>query len=61
MRYIDIRAGLPTQRLVSLDALRGFNFIWILGGDGAVIALADMMRAQGGGARRRSASSCAIR
>ena len=49
MRYIDIRAGLPTQRLVSLDALRGFNFIWILGGDGAVIALADMMRGQGGG------------
>jgi predicted acyltransferase len=48
MRYIDIRVKLPTQRLVSLDALRGFNFIWILGGDGAVIALADMMRAHGG-------------
>ena len=48
MRYIDIKAKLPTQRLVSLDALRGFNFIWILGGDGAVIALADMMRAHGG-------------
>jgi hypothetical protein len=37
MRYIDIKAKLPTQRLVSLDALRGFNFIWILGGDGAVV------------------------
>jgi len=37
MRYIDIRTKLPAQRLVSLDALRGFNFIWILGGDGAVI------------------------
>jgi len=48
MRYIDIQARLPAQRLVSLDALRGFNFIWILGGDGAVIALADMMRAHGG-------------
>jgi predicted acyltransferase len=48
MRYIEIRTKLPTQRLVSLDALRGFNFIWILGGDGAVIALADMMRAHGG-------------
>jgi predicted acyltransferase len=48
MRYVDIQAKLPTQRLVSLDALRGFNFIWILGGDGAVIALADMMRAHGG-------------
>jgi len=48
MRYIDVQARLPAQRLVSLDALRGFNFIWILGGDGAVIALADMMRAHGG-------------
>jgi len=48
MRYVDIQAKLPTQRLVSLDALRGFNFIWILGADGAVIAFADMMRARGG-------------
>ena len=48
MRYVDIQAKLPTQRLVSLDALRGFYFIWILGADGAVIALADMMRARGG-------------
>jgi predicted acyltransferase len=49
MRYIDIRTTLPTtQRLVSLDALRGFNFVWILGGDGAVVALGDMMRAHGG-------------
>jgi len=49
MRYIDIRTALPaTQRLVSLEALRGFNFVWILGGDGAVIALADIVRAHGG-------------
>jgi predicted acyltransferase len=48
MRYIDIRAKLPEQRLVSLDALRGFNFIWILGGDGVAVALAEMMRARGG-------------
>lgn len=48
MRYVDIQAKLPTQRLVSLDALRGFNFIWIRGADGAVIALANMMRAHGG-------------
>ena len=48
MRHIDIQAKLSPQRLVSLDALRGFNFIWILGADGAVIALADVMRAQGG-------------
>lgn len=48
MRYVDVQAKLPAQRLVSLDALRGFNFIWILGGDGAVIALADILRAHGG-------------
>jgi len=48
MRYAEVEAKLPMQRLVSLDALRGFNFIWILGGDGAVIALADMLRAHGG-------------
>lgn len=48
MRYIDLEAKLPTKRLVSLDALRGFNFIWILGGDGAVVALANMMRAHDG-------------
>jgi len=48
MRFIDIETKLPTKRLVSLDALRGFNFIWILGGDGAVIALANIMRAHDG-------------
>ncbi len=48
MRDIDIQTKLSPQRLVSLDALRGFNFIWILGADGAVVALADIMRAHGG-------------
>src|SRR6185437_2581672 len=48
MRHIDIQTSLSPQRLVSLDALRGFNFIWILGADGAVVALADIMRAHGG-------------
>ena len=30
----------PTPRLVSLDALRGFDMFWILGGDALVYALA---------------------
>jgi hypothetical protein len=37
----DILAA-QTQRVVSVDALRGFNFIWILGGDGAIRAVAVM-------------------
>jgi predicted acyltransferase len=43
MRYVEALAQ-QTQRVVSLDALRGFNFIWILGGDGAIWAFADMTR-----------------
>ena len=31
------------DRIVSLDALRGFNFVWILGGEGVVLALADIL------------------
>jgi predicted acyltransferase len=46
MRYAEALTQ-QTQRLVSLDALRGFNFIWILGGDGAIWALADMTRDKG--------------
>ena len=40
MRYVDVPHHLQTRRIVSLDALRGFNFIWILGGEGAVLAIA---------------------
>jgi predicted acyltransferase len=42
MRHVDIPLAVQTHRVVSLDALRGFNFIWILGGDGAILALAEM-------------------
>lgn len=31
------------DRVVSVDALRGFNFIWILGGDGLIWALSEIM------------------
>jgi len=39
MRYAEIPAALQSKRVISLDALRGFNFIWILGGDGVMWAL----------------------
>lgn len=42
MRYVEVPLDLQTRRVVSLDALRGFNFIWILGGEGVVLALAQM-------------------
>ncbi len=32
-----------SPRLVSLDALRGFDMFWILGGDAAIVALGDML------------------
>ena len=34
-------------RVASLDALRGFNFVWILGGEGAVWALDQMCSDKG--------------
>jgi len=46
MRYVEVLAQ-QTRRVVSVDALRGFNFIWILGGDGAIWALADMLDDKG--------------
>ena len=47
MRYAEATHVLKSERLVSLDALRGFNFVWILGGDSAVLALAEIMRNAG--------------
>jgi predicted acyltransferase len=47
MRYAEVPLDLQTRRAVSLDALRGFNFVWILGGEGAVLALATMAKGKG--------------
>ena len=47
MRNVDLPSALQTKRVVSLDALRGFNFIWILGGDGAMWALDRMTTGKG--------------
>ena len=45
MRYVEI--PLATERIVSVDALRGFDMLWILGADGAILALDGMMRQKG--------------
>lgn len=47
MRYVELPPDVQTRRVVSLDALRGFNFIWILGGEGVVLALAQMCQGKG--------------
>lgn len=47
MRYAEVPLDLQTRRVVSLDAVRGFNFIWILGGEGAVLAVAEICRNRG--------------
>jgi predicted acyltransferase len=46
MRYVEVLAH-QSRRVVSVDALRGFNFIWILGGEGAMWAFADMTHDKG--------------
>jgi predicted acyltransferase len=50
MRYLElpvVSVGGQKARIVSVDALRGFNMFWIIGGDGAVWALAQMLRGKG--------------
>lgn len=39
----------PAQRLMSLDALRGFDMFWIIGAEGLVAALAKMAHPHGAG------------
>lgn len=47
MRYVEVQPALQTRRVESVDALRGFNFVWILCGDGAMLAIGDMSRSKG--------------
>jgi predicted acyltransferase len=54
MRYAEVPVALQARvtpgagaRIVSLDALRGFNFFWILGGDGVMWALQAMLHDKG--------------
>jgi predicted acyltransferase len=47
MRYADVPLALQTRRIVSVDALRGFSIFWIIGGDGAVLAVDRMLKDKG--------------
>jgi predicted acyltransferase len=47
VRYVEISQALKADRIVSVDALRGFDMVWIIGGDGVVWALDDMLRDKG--------------
>ncbi len=46
MRHLEARV-IATQRVVSVDALRGFNMFWILGADAVVWSLHGMLQHQG--------------
>ncbi len=45
--FIDVAPVPATRRIASVDALRGFSIFWILGGDGAIWALDDMLADKG--------------
>ena len=45
--FIEAVPVAPAQRVASVDALRGFNIFWLIGGDGAIWALADMSAGKG--------------
>jgi predicted acyltransferase len=47
MRYVEVQPALQTTRVESVDALRGFNFVWILCGDGAMLAVGEMSSDKG--------------
>ncbi|MFZ3227943.1 MAG: hypothetical protein WA230_20810 [Xanthobacteraceae bacterium] len=47
MRYVDLPSVLNSPRIASVDALRGLNMFWIMGFDGAMVALAQMSEGKG--------------
>ncbi len=47
MRYVDLPSVLHPPRIASVDALRGLNMFWIMGFDGAMVALAQMSEGKG--------------
>ena len=47
MRYVDLPSDVQTPRVASVDALRGLNMFWIMGFDGAMVALAQMSDGKG--------------
>ena len=47
MRFAEVQPALQTRRVESVDVLRGFNFIWILGGDMLMWAVGEMSKGKG--------------
>ena len=47
VRYAGSPLVRQKARVVSVDALRGFVMFWIIGGDGAVISLDQILRDKG--------------
>jgi len=47
MRYTELPLTLQTSRVLSVDAVRGFSIFWIMGADGAILALDRMLRREG--------------
>ena len=47
MRYVDLPSALHSPRVASVDALRGLNMFWIMGFDGAMVALAHVSDGKG--------------
>ena len=47
MRYAEVPLAVQTGRVVSVDALRGFNIFWILGADGGIWVLERMLHDKG--------------
>jgi len=47
MRYVDLPSVVHAPRINSVDALRGLNMFWIMGFDGAMVAVAQMSEGKG--------------
>lgn len=52
MRHVEVPASAPQEhhvehRVVSVDALRGFNIFWILGADGVIWSFTHMLHDKG--------------
>ena len=47
MRYAEVPLALQTDRVISVDALRGFSIFWIIGADGAIWTLERILRDKG--------------
>ena len=45
--FVEAPPASAARRIASVDALRGFNIFWILGGDGAIWALDQMSSGKG--------------